>query len=584
PTPTPTPTPGPNATQLENAKTGTAEWAIPNSAVALNREIEGYASATSINRGESINLYVNTSDTTYTVSVYRYGWYGGLGGRMISTSQAPIPGIVQSTCDHDTSTHLVECSWQSNYTITANNPSDPTDWPSGYYLAKLTGEPSGKQSYIIFVVRDDNRASDFLFQSSVTTYAAYNGWTDIKDADGKFVNYGSYSTPQAKRVSFNRPYQVVNPSNRRELKGAGFFLEWESSMVRFIEREGYDVSYNTNIDTHAAGNQLLKYKAFLSVGHDEYWSMDMRNNVENARDAGVNLAFLGANAAYWQIRLDPSNAANGAKPNRNIVAYKYDWGNDPAYRTDPQSQLVTRRFRDLPIKLPEASFIGVQYIFNSLENADMVISDCSSSLCDGTKSTADQTKRLQPGDKFIGLLGYEVDGKDTSSPSNIQTIAASPFTCPANVQTSFPQLTCDGITQNFSHMTQYIAASGAKVFATGSMQWNWGVDDSGPYGNALLNENVKQITRNVFNSFISAPPTRVVSKSAMPESMDNSSASVNSSASGGGCTSDSLKPERIDMSMLLLFVAAIVFRYRFCLRRTNSLVSRRAGSKHTRYI
>jgi hypothetical protein len=341
-------------------------------------------------------------------------------------------------------------------------------------------------------VRDDSRVSDFLFQSSVTTYNTYNQWSDVKDANGKFINYGSYTVPQASKVSFNRPYQYQNPENSRIQNGAGFFFEWESSMSRFMEREGYDVTYNTNIDTHANGGQLLNHKAFLSVGHDEYWSKEIRDNVEAARNAGVNLAFLGANAAYWQIRLEPGSAASGGAANRNVVAYRYQWALDPAYLANPQSPLVTRLWRDL--NRPEAALIGVQYLYNSLD-LDMVISDCTSPLCNGTVSPSNPALRLQPGDTLFKMLGYEVDAVAPSSPANIQIIATSPFTC-------LNSASCVLNSTLYSHMTYYVAPSGAKVFATGSMNWNFGVDNGSPYANGRVNENVKTITRNVFNGFI----------------------------------------------------------------------------------
>jgi hypothetical protein len=163
--------------QRENAKTqGVAsDWFIADKDYAANHEIEGYASATSVNRGDQIRLYVNTIDPDYTISVYRIGWYGGRGGRLVA---GPIrrTGVRQPVPQHDPAAGLVECDWNDPYVLNiAASPSDPTDWASGFYLAQLTGS-SGKQSYIIFVVRDDARSPALLFQSSVTTYAAYNNW------------------------------------------------------------------------------------------------------------------------------------------------------------------------------------------------------------------------------------------------------------------------------------------------------------------------------------------------------------------------------------------------------------------------
>jgi hypothetical protein len=346
----------------------------------------------------------------------------------------------------------------------------------------------GKQSYSIFVLRDDGGTSDLLFQTSVTTYAVYNPW-------GGYSGYFSLSGDNnvATKVSFNRPY--ADNDRARSRKGAGRFLEWEVNMVRFLEREGYDVSYSTNLETHRFGAQLLNHKAFLSVGHDEYWTRPMLDNVEAAKAAGIHLAFFGANASYWQVRLEPSALTGQAE--RTVVAYRDKWLSDPYNTID--KLLVTAHWRDAILNRPESALIGVQYLYNTF-NGDMVISDCSSFFCDGTVSPKDPSKRLQPGDVLPGMLGYELDAVAPASPSNIQIIGASPFVC----QNAF---LCTLNSTQYSHMTFHTSASGSKVFATGSMQWNWGVDAFG-LNSGRVNSNVQQITRNVLNSFIPKPPKK----------------------------------------------------------------------------
>src|SRR5918912_3318205 len=322
-----------NPIQLENLKAGTTEWQLTNPAQA--REIEGYASLTSVNRGGQISLFVNTASASFTIEIFRIGWYGSLGARRM-TNAVTLAGTKQTIPTPNASTGLVECKWINPYVLNIpNNTTDPTDWASGVYLAKLTAAASGKQSYIIFVVRDDARASTYLFQSSVTTFQAYNNW------GGKSLySWNSTNQAPAQKVSFNRPYARGNNAKSAIGIGAGEFLTnlqpsgetysggWEYNMVRWLEREGYDVTYCTDIDTHENSGLLLSHKAFLSVGHDEYWSWQMRANVENARDHGVNLGFFAANTCYWQIRLEPS-PANGAA-NRTEVGYKdIAWDSDP---------------------------------------------------------------------------------------------------------------------------------------------------------------------------------------------------------------------------------------------------------------
>jgi hypothetical protein len=182
------------------------------------------------------------------------------------------------------------------------------DWVSGVYVAKLTAG-SGKQSYIIFVVRDDARSSPYLVQSSVTTYQAYNEWGGTSTYFGTASNSSTILALCASRVSFDRPYMTGSHPGAAYGNGAGEFFTWgkvpgsatqepatwEYNMVRWLESEGYDVTYCTDIDVNRDPNLLLSHNAFLSVGHDEYWSGTARTNVERARDLGVHLAFFAGN-------------------------------------------------------------------------------------------------------------------------------------------------------------------------------------------------------------------------------------------------------------------------------------------------
>ena len=320
-----------NPIQIENAKAGTTDWGIAS--LARNHEIEGYASLTSVNRGGQISFFVNTAAPSYTIEIFRMGWYGGKGGRRM-TAAVQVPGTQQPAPTTDPVTGLIECAWTNPYVLNIpNNILDPSDWASGVYLAKLTASDSGKQRYIIFVVRDDARSSDYLFQTSVNTYQAYNNW------GGKSLYSFNSTNGPARKVSFNRPYD----------ERAGDFLRWEYNMLRFLEREGYDLTYVTDLDAHENANLLLSHKAFLVVGHDEYWSWQMRSNVVAARDANVSLAFFAANTCYWQVRLEPS-AITGA-PDRTLVGYKgFAYTEDPFYLDNDASNdhLVTVRWREFP--------------------------------------------------------------------------------------------------------------------------------------------------------------------------------------------------------------------------------------------
>ncbi len=491
---TPPPSQPNNSIAIENKKTGTTDWQLTNP--ATDHEIEGYASLTSVNRGSDIELFVKSKESSYTIDIFRMGWYGGAGGRQI------VPAITRTSVQQppammNEDTRLIECDWQDPYLLSIPNRQD--EWTSGVYLAKLTTTKNHKQSYIIFVVRDDSRPSDILFQTSVNTYQAYNNW-------GGASLYGLSKGTQAYKVSFNRPYGIGSNRGDAYGVGSGEFLTgkagWEYNMLRWLEKEGYDVAYSTDVDTHlnrrdeSSGQRVLSlHKAFLVVGHDEYWSWEMRQNVELARDRGISLGFFSANSCYWQIRYEPSRVTG--KINRTIVGYKERASIDPfALDDNPENDhLVTTTWRSDPVNRPEDALIGVMYETYKV-NSDIIISDTApkwllASAQGGTKSHKPRKqKTLVSGIRLPGLLGYEVDRMFGNAPANTIRLAHTPYR--------------SGGQRRYGDMTIYTTDQGATVFATGSMQWNWGLDNynAPEFRPAVMNQDAQTITRNVLSRML----------------------------------------------------------------------------------
>ncbi len=509
---------GQNPIQTENAKAGTTDWQLTNP--AENHEIEGYASLTSVNRGGQISLYVKSNDANYTIDIFRMGWYGLAGGRRVMNTITRAR-TTQASCPTNATTGMTECNWTSPYVLTVpGSSSDPTNWASGVYLAKLTGTTSGKQSYIIFVVRDDARPSQYLMAIDFTTYQAYNNW------GGKSLYDYNSSGTRASKVSYNRPFAPGPQDGAEYGVGAGEFLTnytpngesypaaWEYNAVRWMEKEGYDVSYASVIDLHEKSNLLDNHAAYLSWGHNEYWSLTMFNNVEAARDSGINLGFFGSNVSYWQIRFETSPVTGQA--NRTQVCYKST--SDPV-----NGPTETLQFRDL--NMPESELIGVYYATDPVDG-DIVVQNTSNWVFNGTG--------LQNGDHLPGLLGYEVDEFDpNASPSGTILLGNSPY---------------GG--GEFSNMSLYTAGSGATVFATGSMQWVWALDDYNATGlrPSLLNEAAQTMTRNVlakfaegFDSGPSPPPpstaTRINAGGSAYTDSQNQAWSADTGYTGGSTAS-----------------------------------------------
>jgi hypothetical protein len=464
-----------NPIVTENQQPGSTGW-LWGALISddLNGQIKGFASATSVMQGSSITLYVTTSPPQpYTVDIYRLGWYGGMGGRLLA--HANLDGFKQDDCVPDPVTGLAMCWWAPSLVVNTT-----TNWTSGVYLAKLQNE-EGYQNYVIFVVRD-GRPAAFLYQQAIMTDQAYNNYPcdDSRPAlcTGKslytFNSHGANTVAgdaRAVKVSFDRPYS-----------GYGFRDFDQFNAIHWLERSGYDVTYSTDLDTHLNGAELLRHKAFLSVGHDEYWSKEMFDAASAARDAGVNLAFFAANAAYWQVRLEQSDAD---VPNRVMVCYKnaaLDTGWGPA---------TTVNFRDPPVNRPEQSLIGVQYTSYSADgeaggNSPYVVTNSSNWVYAGSG--------LHDGDSVPGLVGYEIDRFYANLPAPINRrrtlLSDSPFVDRLGMS-------------DRSNASIYQAPSGAWVFATGTISWVWALDD---FIHAQPDARIQRVTANILDAFVNGAP------------------------------------------------------------------------------
>ena len=304
--------------QRENAKPGTRDWLLTKTRtvpgkinnILLNgrsQVIEGYCSANSVRAGEKLQIMVSANpESACKLEIFRTGYYNGDGARLMKRFDS-LKGITQP--DPPVGENYVrECQWEPSVEFEILK-----DWLSGVYLGKLTAEKTGIQSYVIFIVRDD-RPCDLLFQCSELTWSAYNRWPSDYSIYTKHKGYSSTGVPSG-TVSFDRPYALfTHPVNKiKKSGGSGEYLPWEFPLAFWMEQHGYDVSYISNIDTHADPDGLLRTKGFISVGHDEYWTLDMYNNVLKARDEGVSLAFFGGNSVLCVVPMLPSG--NGT-PNR----------------------------------------------------------------------------------------------------------------------------------------------------------------------------------------------------------------------------------------------------------------------------
>jgi hypothetical protein len=418
----------------ENAKTGAPWWVTtPQNA----GDIEGYASQTSAVIGDQVALFVSTRAAQFHVEAYRMGYYQGIGARMVWQS-AEVPGTRQAPPALIAPTNTIQCEWAPSVTVTIDHT-----WPPGVYLLKLVGT-TGEQQFVPLCVRDDISHAAIVIQQSITTWQAYNRWGGYSlyygNPNGQlsYVHAPTNSTfgDRARIVSFDRPYDHDWASGAADLVGNEFPVIFDA------ERLGLDVTYWTDLDLHARPQLLANHKALLSLGHDEYWSAAMRDGATEALTHGINLAFLGANGCYRQIRLEPSPLG----PDRHQICYK-SAAEDPM--NGQNNALVTVNWPDAPVSRPEAQLIGSTYQ-DVQASADMVIADPSSWVLAGTGLAAKQTLPKAVEGEFDR---YAPGG---GGPTNLDVVAHS---------------IVPNRHGNYSDVTWYTVAGGGGVLATGNASW-----------------------------------------------------------------------------------------------------------------
>ena len=476
----------------ENQLPGTKDWQL-DAHTSLSY-ITGYAGVASATPGMAVPLYISAlHPVTFSLNVYRLGWYQGLGGRLYYQSPQ-LSSLAQGlwttwaglqdcpTCTLDPTTHLLETHWQSEFALPIGR-----DWLSGVYLIKII-TTNHAEAYIPLVVRNPKASSAVLANISVNTYQAYNLWGGFSLYRSDKIETAKGFLTGAQKVSFNRPYD--------RSAGAGDLLAWDIHLIRWMERSDLDVTYTTDVDITEQPQQLLQHRVVITMAHDEYWTKAMRDGMEAARDKGVSLGFFGANAAYWQSRYEPDDLGNA---DRVIVCYKVlsktptTLKRDPMYGKD--NAVVTTEWRDPVVHRPESELLGLQYLSLIPTNAtpDWVVTNAIDPL-----EVSAGLKPLQhiPG----GLLGYEYDslGATRSTPKNLHILASSPVKNTYNVQ-------------QVAMSAYYYAPSGAFVFDAGSMWWADGLDSGTPpfaYQKNFLSGNaaIMALTYNLVEAMLTATP------------------------------------------------------------------------------
>ena len=449
-----------NKVLCENSKAGTPDWQVPS----RDDSILGYTTDISATPGGQVAFKMLTNASSYTLDIFRLGWYGGVGARQIGSVSRNTPQN-QPPCLRDTPSALIDCgNWAVS--VTWNVPSDAV---SGLYYARVTRNDNGLQNEIAFVVRDDTSTSKILFQTSDSTWVAYNRY----GGNSLYFGDGPGQGGQAYKVSYNRPYTGGDGDEN-------FIFNAEYPMLRFLERNGYDLSYSTDVDSARRGHLIKNHKVFMAVGHDEYWSNEQRANVEAARDAGVHLAFLTGNEIFWKTKWEKSIDSSQTDW-RTVSCYKETKGT----QNDGDSSTWTGTWRDPRYSppqdggRPENSLLGNIFTVNGRRDDSLQVPAAYGKMrlwrhTSLQNMTAGTTYTFQP-----GTLGYEWN---TVEDNGYQPAGVGQFS-----RTTVAMLDGPYVLQNHGDyytpdtkthaLTYYKHPSGSLVFGAGTVQWAWGLDN-----------------------------------------------------------------------------------------------------------
>ncbi|MFL6070663.1 MAG: N,N-dimethylformamidase beta subunit family domain-containing protein [Actinomycetes bacterium] len=325
--------------------------------------IDGYADQLSYAVGDTVGICCSTNARQYSVEVARVG-----GTREIVWSDTSVTGV-----SHPVPAKAAQegCGWPAAVRFVI-----APEWRSGYYevILRAVDESTGRstESLAFFVVRHSGQPfarAAMLLVLSTNTYNAYNDW------GGPSLYTG------ATQVSFQRPMapgflrkpepylrypnldDVRDPEHERfrtwadvhglaRWSGSSGWYTWERLFVQWAERAGYTVDVAVNSDLEHRPEVVDGYSLIVSVGHDEYWSWQMRDTAERFIERGGNIAFFSGNSVCWQVRFEDAG--------RTMVSYKGDAQSDPLYGTEQQHLVSTLWCSDL-VGRPENHLTGVSF-------------------------------------------------------------------------------------------------------------------------------------------------------------------------------------------------------------------------------
>jgi N,N-dimethylformamidase beta subunit-like protein len=457
---------------------------------------DGYVSSGSVLPGDTIDFHISSQVGPYAINLYRQEANEVPVGHVDGLPTAPTPFPIGRTA------YKTGAGWPAAGSLTV-----PESWPSGLYIARVespsilvqptgdapTGEIGRRRAAsaaripiglstdvppldIPFVVRaSGGPQARILFAIADNTYSAYNFWGG-RSVYGYghagvptwvFPSSSAFRAPYGFRVSFLRGHAPMDP-----VVYAHKWKTWEVPFLQWVHRQGIKVDLCTESDLHKMPGILDGYRLLLIVGHSEYWSGEMRDQVEDFAKNGGNVAFFAGNVCWWQVRFEDGGDT--------MVCYKQKEF-DPASQSSSTLPSTTVNWSEPYLQRPEMQLTGVRWsnhVVSPEDRLQYVVANADHWVFANTGLTNGDAFGLY-GDLTVSAISGETDCKQTDSPPN--------FRCLAFAQdASGNEIATMGL---FSPTNTEAEYSGV-VFTAAANNWSWGLSQDGRNPMDLITRNV----------------------------------------------------------------------------------------------
>lgn len=491
----------------ENALVGTALPSISGAGSASN---QGFAREFSIQAGETQQFSCHGSATV--IDIYRLGWYGGVGARLVQAGivnnpiSQPGPATIANT------NGATDCT---DWDVTAEWEI-PADATSGFYVAVYRNSADTARAYIPFIVRRDDRPADIMVKASEATWGlAYNYFNTMASPFTGKSFYGSTGPMtggidnRALAASYHRP--IIT----RQGIPQTYWLYAEAPLIRYLERNGFELSYSACIDWRdsPAAPTPAECGVYISSGHDEYWSQGMRDRWYALRDAGKHLLFMSGNEVFWRTRYNDEHNQGG--DGHILYCHKDSMtgpgGHSAGLALDPVTWTGTwkdTRAANNATRDSEWNITGTDFRMNGVNYRTMAMSaGAAPTLTPFWRSTTVPGNGINV-PEAIGMEGNEMRPQQpvgsrsvlASTTVNINGLRANDN---GDVYDGNGDLAWGVIAQRY--------ASGALVVGFGTVTWAWGLDNShdlaGSATGNRANTAMQQATMNLLADLGAMPAT-----------------------------------------------------------------------------